>query len=364
MNILNFFTADTPIWLTAILFGIGLLLIIKGGDMFVAGACKLAEAMKIPKFIIGATIVSIATTMPEMIVSVAATAKGNADMAVGNAVGSVTANTALIMALFAICMPFKIRRREFLPKGIIMILSSAATYILLLLPKGIIMILSSAAIIAGCMFTPTFRHEFVTGENNEYHTLSTAGTVVLIVLFAVFFAENIMGMKKGETSPIVSDSEDKTNYWTHTAMFVSGGAGIVIGANLLVNSGTMLAEDLGISQRVISVIAVAIGTSLPELVTTITALKKKEASLSAGNILGANIIDLTLILPVCSLVSERKYGMPLAVATSSVSIDMVACLGAVIIAVVPTIISKKFSRIQGIMLMAGYCAYIYFSTQI
>ena len=104
MNILNFFTADTPIWLTAILFGIGLLLIIKGGDMFVAGACKLAEAMKIPKFIIGATIVSIATTMPEMIVSVAATAKGNADMAVGNAVGSVTANTALIMALFAICM--------------------------------------------------------------------------------------------------------------------------------------------------------------------------------------------------------------------------------------------------------------------
>lgn len=345
MNILNFFTADTPIWLTAILFGIGLLLIIKGGDMFVAGACKLAEAMKIPKFIIGATIVSIATTMPEIIVSVAATAKGNADMAVGNAVGSVTANTALIMALFAICMPFKIRRREFLP-------------------KGIIMILSSAAIIAGCMFTPTFRHEFVTGENNEYHTLSTAGTVVLIVLFAVFFAENIMGMKKGETSPIVSDFEDKTNYWTHTAMFVSGGAGIVIGANLLVNSGTMLAEDLGISQRVISVIAVAIGTSLPELVTTITALKKKEASLSAGNILGANIIDLTLILPVCSLVSERKYGMPLAVATSSVSIDMVACLGDVIIAVVPTIISKKFSRIQGIILMAGYCAYIYFSTKI
>ena len=109
-----------------VLFAIGLVLIIKGGDWFVDSASWIAEVLGVPKFVIGATIVSIATTLPEMIVSIQATAKGNVDMAAGNAIGSVTANTAMIMGVFIVCMPFAIKRKEFAPKAIMMFFASVA----------------------------------------------------------------------------------------------------------------------------------------------------------------------------------------------------------------------------------------------
>ncbi|MDE6110722.1 MAG: sodium:calcium antiporter, partial [Eubacterium sp.] len=122
--------------------------------------------------------------------------------------------------------------------------------------------------------------------------------------------------------------------------------------------GTDIAESLHVPQRIISVIAIAIGTSLPELVTTITALRKKAGSLSVGNILGANIIDLTLILPICSFVSMGKGTGALAVSANSVEIDMIVCLAAIAVAIIPTIISQKFRRWQGIVMLAGYLGYV------
>ena len=120
----NFFTS-APTWLTAVLFVIGLVFIIKGGDWFVDSASWIAEVLGVPKFVIGATIVSIATTLPEMIVSIAATLKGNVDMAAGNAIGSVTANTAMILGVFIVCMPFAVTRKEFAPKSLLMFSASA-----------------------------------------------------------------------------------------------------------------------------------------------------------------------------------------------------------------------------------------------
>ena len=230
--------------------------------------------LKIPNFIIGATIVSIATTLPEIIVSVQATVTKNVDMAVGNAIGSVTANTALILGLFITFMPFEIKRRD-------------------IFFKGISMILAIISLIIGCVITKKQTLQF-----------------------------------KGE--------------------------------RLLVSQGTQIAKNLHISQRVISVIAVAIGTSLPELVTALSALKKKSGTLSAGNILGANIIDLTLILPLCSLISIARGSGELAVSASSVNMDMKICLIVICIAVLPTIITQKFQRWQGILLLLTYGGYIYF----
>ena len=131
--------------------------------------------------------------------------------------------------------------------------------------------------------------------------------------------------------------------------FVLGAAGIVIGADLLVDNASLLASLCGVSDRVISVTIVAIGTSLPELVTTLTAIVKKQASLSAGNIIGANIIDLTLILPVCAVIS----GGTLPVVGTVGVLDMPACLIIGAVACIPTIITKKFSRWQGILLQIG-----------
>ena len=143
-------------------------------------------------------------------------------------------------------------------------------------------------------------------------------------------------------------------------IFIIGAISIVVGAKMLVTYGTEIALCLNISQRVISVIAVAIGTSLPELATAITALKKKSGSLSAGNILGANIIDLTLILPICSIISIINGTGELAISVSSVMFDIMVCLGVIIITVVPTIISQKFHRWQGILLLLSYGIYVYF----
>lgn len=348
-----FFADANPI-VTVIFFIVGLVLIIKGGDWFVDSASWIAEVLGVPKFVIGATIVSIATTLPEMIVSVAATAKGNVDMAAGNAIGSVTANTAMIMGLFIVCMPFTVKRKEFAP-------------------KACLMFTASAVLVLGCIFTTKQTLTFE-GETQPYYRLSTIGLIVLIIIFILFFIENFISMKNSETqiepSPTNIGMQEEDNIvptkatatakdWVkNIAMFIIGAAGTVIGAELLVNSGTVLAEEMGIPQRLISVIAIAIGTSLPELVTTITALRKKEGALSVGNILGANIIDLTLILPICSFVSMGQGNGALAVSASSVTVDMIVCLAAILVAVVPTIITQKFHRWQGAVTLIGYAAYV------
>lgn len=339
------------------LFIVGLVLIIKGGDWFVDSASWIAEVLGVPKFVIGATIVSIATTLPEMIVSIQATAKGNVDMAAGNAIGSVTANTAMIMGLFIVCMPFAIKRKEFAPKACMMF--------------G-----ASALLMLGCIFTEKREMQFA-GETGMYYSLSTIGLIALIAVFIIFFIENFISMKNNqvqiEPSPenigiqeednIVPTKEKATGKdWTKNLIFFAlGAAGIVIGANLLVDKGTLIAQSLNVPQRLISVIAIAIGTSLPELVTTITALRKKVGALSVGNILGANIIDLALILPICSFVSMGKGTGALAVSANSVEIDMLVCLIAIAVAIIPTIITQKFKRWQGIVMLAGYLAYVIFT---
>lgn len=317
-------------------FIIGLFLIIKGGDIFVDSATQAAKMLKIPNFIIGATIVSIATTLPEIIVSVQATVTKNVDMAVGNAIGSVTANTALILGLFITFMPFEIKRRD-------------------IFFKGISMILAIISLIIGCVITKKQTLQFK-GESKEYYFLSALGVTLLISVFAVFIFENIKSIKNDENDKTFTVKEKVLC----TVLFVFGAIGIVIGARLLVSQGTQIAKNLHISQRVISVIAVAIGTSLPELVTALSALKKKSGTLSAGNILGANIIDLTLILPLCSLISIARGSGELAVSASSVNMDMKICLIVICIAVLPTIITQKFQRWQGILLLLTYGGYIYF----
>lgn len=251
-------------------------------------------------------------------------------------------------------MPFAVKRKEFTPKALMMF--------------G-----ASATLVLGCIFTTRQVLTFE-GETGEFYRLSMIGLIVLILIFVAFFIENFISMKNETThlepSPdniglqeeddIVPTKETATakDWIKNVALFVLGAAGTVIGADLLVEHGTNIAVSLHIPQRVISVVAIAIGTSLPELVTTITALRKKVGALSVGNILGANIIDLTLILPICSFVSMGKGTGALAVSASSVTVDMVVCLAAIAIAVFPTIATKKFQRWQGIVMVLGYIGYV------
>ncbi len=337
-----------------VLFIIGLVIIIKGGAWFVDSASWIADPAGLPKIVIGATIVSIATTLPEIVVSATATAKGNVDMAAGNAIGSVTANTAMILGLFILCVPFSVKRRDFAPKSIMLLCAEAAVFL-------------------GCIFSAK---EILTfeGETSPYYRLSTIAAVILLVILIVFFVENFMSMKKEnvivEPAPdnIGLQPEDGITTSKETAtkkdwakkiiIFIIGAAATVIGAQLLVDEGTKIAESLHVPQRLISIIAISIGTSLPELVTTITAIRKKVGSISVGNILGANILDLTLVLPLCTFISLGKGTGQLPVTSSLILIDLLVCLAASVIAIVPTIITKKFHRWQGFLSLAGYIVYV------
>ena len=304
-----------------IMFIIGLVLIVKGGDIFVDAATWIAEATGIPKFIIGATVVSFATTLPEMIVSVIAAAKGQNDMAVGNAVGSVTANIGLIMSISILCMPALVKRKEVAFKGTLMI----------------------AAVAALALFI-----------NNL--SLTTVQSVIMIIIFAVFLIENIL---QGKSSLDESKDDEKSevngkSVFVNILKFVVGALGIVVGADLLVDDGTIIARGLGVSEAIIGVTIIAVGTSLPELVTTITAIAKKQSELSIGNIIGANIIDITLILPVCAFISNGT----LEIGKQSAYLDVFVCLAVAFIAIVPTIITKKLNRWQGALMICIYIGYV------
>ena len=320
-----------------ILFAIGLVLIVKGGDWFVDGASWIAEVTGIPKFIIGATIVSIATTLPEIIVSTIAAFEGHAilvsgaanaveqslgkvSMAIGNGIGSVICNTALIMALSLVFMPISVNRKDFAPKGILLLVSIAALFI------------------------------FSLGGS-----VSIMGAAVLLVIFVLFMLENVRSAK---SQPDEEDNDKpqvtKKEMLMHIGMIAVGAVCIVIGSNLLVNNGTEIARMLGVSEAIIAVTMVALGTSLPELVTAITSIVKKQASMSVGNVVGANIIDVTLIIAICSFV----YSGSLPVSTINIYLDFPVAFIAAAIAVVPPILTGKFHRYQGIALICLYIAYL------
>ena len=306
------------IWLLLVMFVIGVILVVKGGDLFVDAASWIARAFGIPSFIIGATIVSIATTLPEMIVSITAAVGGQVDMAIGNAVGSVTANTGLILAIAMIFMTIVIKRKDYIFQCSLLIASSAVLMI-----------------------------------SSQGGSLSTIGSIILIVIFFVFMVKNVKDAKSAPQSE-ERQEKDKKTFWANIAKFVIGAAAIVAGSQLLINSGSGIAEFFGVPDRIIAVTMVAIGTSLPELVTTITSIIKKESSLSIGNLVGANIIDLTLILPLCSLVS----GQALPVSAASAAIDMPVCLGIVVLALVPLLVRQKGSKVQGLLVLGSYLTYL------
>ena len=305
--------------IAAVIFAVGLVLVIKGGDWFVDSASWFAEATGIPKFVIGATVVSFATTLPELLVSVRAAANGSAQLAIGNAVGSVTANTTLIMGVSLVAMAGVVNRKSFSLKGGIFLGSVA---LLTLLSIGL--------------------------------SLPVWSAFILWAICIAFMASNVIEGKKEATPASESSSFDKKEVPSRILWFVIGTASIVFGAEFLVSSGKTIASGIGISETIIGFTVIALGTSLPELVTTLTAIRKKESSLSVGNIIGANIIDTTLILPLCAVIG----GEALPVAKVNLIFDFPICIAAAAVAVVPTMIAGKFKKWQGYALLGIYAVYM------
>lgn len=261
--------------------------------------------------------------MPEMLVSVFSALEGNADIAIGNAVGSVTANTGLIMCLSLICMECTMPRRQYAVKAVLL--------------------LTAIAVLFG--FTRD-------GQ------LSILESVLILVIFVCFIAESLVAARREQSLEAPEqDARPKTDGRTvalNIGKFVFGAAAIVLGAQLLIDNGTALAQMLGVPDAIIGATMIAIGTSLPELVTTITAIRKKQSSLSVGNIIGANIMDLTLIMPLCALI----LGKPLAVERQGMLLDIPACLVVCAGALIPALVQGKFKRWVGFFIGGLYIVYL------
>ena len=313
------------------LFAVGLVLLIKGGDWFVDGATGIARRFNLPDIIVGATVVSIGTTLPEVMVSVTGALQGQGAMAYGNAIGSIICNTSLIAAISVACNPGPVNVKT-MKMPVIFFFFSAAVY---------------------CMAA------YVLGEFPQWLGF------VLLTIFVVYMLITVRQGLKNPSEAHEDEDEEETKprqLWQELLLLVGGAAVIAVGADLLVDNGTFIAQELGVPETVIALTFVALGTSLPELVTTITSLRKGHASLGIGNVIGANIFNLVLVsgASVALAPFEVPVGKLLLGQNASLVLDIPVMLGVMLLLTVPALTTKKLSRWQGIALLCIYAAFCLF----
>ena len=312
-----------------ILFAIGLVLLIKGGDWFVDGATGIARRFKIPEIIVGATVVSIGTTLPEVMVSATGALAGQGSMAYGNAIGSIICNTSLIAAITLAVKPGPVD-----PKA---------------LKMPVIFFFVSAAIYCVAAY---FMGEFTRPLG--------------FLLLAIFVVYMIITVRQGFKNPAPEaheeEEEKSRKLWQELLLLVAGAAVIAVGADLLVDNGTFIAQELGVPETVIALTFVALGTSLPELVTAITSLAKGHGSLSLGNVIGANIFNLVLVSGMS--ITLNPFDLPadklIGGMNASLVVDTPVMLFVMAFMTLPALIRGKLSRVQGILLLCIYAAYCVF----
>lgn len=391
-----------------ILFAIGLIMLIKGGDWFVDGATGIAHRFHIPEILIGATVVSIGTTLPEVMVSATGAMQGQGAMAYGNAIGSIICNTALIAALTVAIRPTGVDKKT-LTFPVIFFFCVAIFYAFVAYffgefarAVGIVLLCGFVAymiVLVVQAFKDRKPKEEITGElvldalddeveeENQSSVgdfvgflLVAAGLIVAQVIgivsnggfltdlsdllgFAAFYLDGFLGiifLAIGLAKAIAHDGLKLLN--SNVLFLVLGAAIIAIGATLLVDNGTIIAEKLGVPSSVIALTFVALGTSLPELVTAITSLVKGHSSLSLGNVIGANIFNLVLVSGTSITISPFKVPAEKLIIgmNASLVVDIPVMLSVMALLTLPALFRGKLSRWQGITLLGIYASFCIF----
>ena len=332
---------------------IGLVLLIKGGDWFVDGASGIARRFHLPEILIGATVVSIGTTLPEVMVSAGAALGGSGEIAYGNAIGSIICNTSLIAAITIAIKPGPAARKSMtLPVTFFFIAS--AIYCLSAY------VLGTFSLTIGLVLLATFVIYMVSTVFRMKKTAAGIDTVQLEERVGALTSEAELEAISGEDHTVESkEAGTKDSFIKDIILLVVGAVVIAVGAHLLNTNAQEIARMCGISEKVIGLTIVALGTSLPELVTAITSLIKGHGSLSLGNIIGANLFNLVLVSGVS--ISINPFDVPvsgyIAGVNSSLILDIPIMLGVMLILTIPTLIKQKLSRWQGIVLLGIYAAF-------
>ena len=308
-----------------LLFIVGLLCLIKGGDWFVDGSTGIARRFHVPELLIGATVVSIGTTLPEVMVSTTSALSGHGEIAYGNAIGSVICNAALIAAITVAVRPGKVD-----PKS---------------LRVPVLFFFVAAGIYTGVAYTTGY--------------FSRPIGFILLAMFVAYIVCNILAMKNAPEPEEEEEEGGENSLGKDIGLLVVGAVLIAVGANLLVDNGTLIAQALGVPESVIALTFVALGTSLPELVTAITSLAKGHGALSLGNVIGANVFNLVLVSGVS--VSLAPFSIPqestLFGMNASLVMDIPVMWAVMLILTVPALLKGKLSRWQGILLLCIYAAF-------
>lgn len=314
------------LWGSLLLFAVGVILLIKGGDWFVDSAVGIAKRFRVPEIIIGATVVSIGTTLPEVMVSVTAAINNNGAIAYGNAIGSIICNTALIAALTIAIRPAPVDKKTIVTP-VLFFFASAAIYMV-------------AAYIFG-------RFDRWLG-------------IVMLLVFGAYMA---MTIYKGFKNPVQQEAEEEDapsgSLVKDLVVLVISAALIAIGADMLEGSSVSLATMAGIPTEVVGITVVALCTSLPELVTAVTALLKGHGALSLGNIIGANIFNLVLVSGAAVTISPFTIpeGSKLFGYNTSQLIEIPLMVGVMALMTLPALIKGKLHRWQGVALLGIYVVF-------
>ena len=305
---------------TALLI-IGFIFLIKGADIFVDGASSTAQNFKVSKILIGLTIVAFGTSAPELAVSIQAISKGASDMVLGNVIGSNISNSLLIIGTGALIYPIAVKQNTVKKELPLCILISIAISILFL---------------------------DIPINNNKVNTISRSDGLIVLTFFAVFMYY-IISISRNK----IDEKEEPSKYTTPIAILLTalGLIAIVLGSDLVVDSATDIARKLGVTERIISLTIIAIGTSLPELVTTIMSSLKKEQDILVGNIIGSNIFNICIVL-----------GIPVSIfgSITSSSFKKTDIFFLVLSAILIYIFSKtkgKITRTNGIILIMTFIVY-------
>ena len=313
-----------------LLFALGLVLLIKGGDWFVDGATGIAQRFHVPDLIIGATVVSIGTTLPEVMVSATSALTGHGEIAYGNAIGSIICNTALIAAITVAVRPCPVDR-DSLKTPVLFFFVSAAIYCL---------------------------NAYLTGY------FSRVLGVVMLLLFALYMYLTIRQGFRNPAPPEEAAAGEPENskgssMGKDILLLVVGAALVAVGADLLVDNGTLIAKALGVPESVIALTFVALGTSLPELVTAITSLAKGHGALSLGNVIGANIFNLVLVCGVSMTLAPFRIPQSSTIRgiNASLVLDIPLMLFVMAFLTLPALAKRKLSRYQGVVLLILYAAF-------
>ena len=316
--------------ISVVLFAVGLVLLIKGGDWFVDGATGIAKRFNLPDIVVGATVVSIGTTLPEVMVSTTGALAGSGAMAYGNAIGSIICNTSLIAAISIAVNPGPVNVKS-MKTPAVFFFAAAAMYCL------------------------------------AAYGLGTFPRWLGFIMLAVFAVYMILTVRNGLKNPDAAAGEEEEaggkskKLWQELLLLVVGAAVIAVGADLLVDHGQIIALELGVPETVVALLFVALGTSLPELVTTITSLKKGRASLGVGNVIGANVFNLVLVSGVA--VSLAPFDVPVENTfldtglNLSLVFDIPVMLLVMSLMIFPALAKKKLGRWQGVVLLGIYAAF-------